>query len=246
MGNPRSKSNSHPRVRLLQEVRRKNSSAATDGGTGRREDRRLTQEKVAQADTVARSSQVIVLVPTAWTGLLSIDKEPSILTTSGCLTTNGVIVRQPNCPFHVLVANFSNISLKVQKSENFAATAHHRTAMAKSAITVCHVVKNAPICYDKARGGKYLMNRQCTHKGTITKQASSNVEAITHETVNLDHVDGAHQGEIRAILAMHSSIWGDSVGDISTVKHLIDLNEDDETHSCPPYRAVPSSASSSK
>lgn len=165
-----------------------------------------------------------------------------------CLTANGVMLCQPGIPFSVLVANFSSEPQMLKKGHNIATTSQHPDATVNSSFTLDDVLgltKDAPPkptssaengCTECAKSQMY---RHCTHKATNVKWTTPEASTISHDNVNLDHIDDEFHPRIRAMLAKHSTMWDGSLGEITTMKQRIDLKEDAKPHYCPPYRAGP-------
>ena len=191
--------------------------------------------KMAESITIEPHNQAWVKVTTKRRGLVILQPSPKLYATHALVCTNGVVSVEPNIPFHILVANFSDSPKKLVRNQNVATVLPHPRFVVPTQITAGDVVGLAELVPSDS---------------TTTKQSSDVDEGSTlvstrnqpsASELDLSHVPEVHRLRLRRLLLKYDGMWDGKLGEINVVKHRIDLKPGSKPSMQRPYRAGPKS-----
>lgn len=169
-----------------------------------------------------------------------------------CLAAAGVAQVQPDQPFNVLLANFSDEPVTLHKGQRVATAVGAPKQLKESAIShgemlglftdeeilSLHVEpnrfrkRNDLKVEDSKKMEKHLADAKTSKEGDSDKP-------ITADDLDLSDVDTKHHDEIRNMMRRQEDMWSGKLGNITVTEHTIELESGARPHRAVPYRSGP-------
>ena len=227
-------------------------------GEGKGE-RIFSRVKVARATNIEPGTHRVVECISKRAGLVVVQPYLPLYERHGLTCTNGVVQVEPDWPFRLLIANFREYPVRVQKGQVVAELLPHPRAMLESKTTIGEVLGI------EGRGNENFPNSTQPPKGE-TRCEPSEEESVEQpgersaglsasapakpqcrikppppdvEELDLSYLPDWLREKFRRMLKKYSRMWDGTLGEINTTVHRMELIPETRPIAQAPYRAEP-------
>ncbi len=196
-------------------------------------------------------SQSWVSVTSKKAGLILLEPHQRLYQTWLCLAATGVAQVQPDKPFQILVANFSEEPIKLTKGLRVATSTGSPKRLRESTMShgemlgiftdeeVMSLQEDQPSRYQK-RGDLKVKDDEKFDKHLADRReppSGDEHQPVTADDLDLSDVDTKYHQEIRRMMRKHEDMWSGKLGHITVTEHTIDLEPGVRPHRAVPYRS---------
>ena len=167
-------------------------------------------------------------------GSFLLETRPELYDRKQLAMSNGIVDIQPNVPFTVRVANFSQLPAELQRNERLGVALTLPAQVLAVKFEGEDAARTPNLTDVEGEGLATALSEEVNYGGTSTRQ-----EIRDARDVDLDHLPRKLRRKVRKMLRTYEDMWNGQLGTVKVTKHRIETQENEKPVFSQPYRAGP-------